>query len=374
MPEAEPLPHLPPGLRTRFVRGVNGLSMHVLEAGYETAGRPCLLLLHGFPELAFSWRKVMGPLAAAGYHVIAPDQRGYGRTTGWSALYEDDPAPFRLLNIVRDAMGLVAALGIAEVAAIVGHDFGSPVAAWCGLLRPDVFRRVVLMSAPFSGPPALNSETTVQVYPELGRLDPPRKHYQMYYSTREANADMLRCPQGIHDFLRAYFHMKSADWPGNLPFPLDGWTASELAKLPRYYVMDRDQGMARTVAPHMPAASAIAGCQWLPDDELSVYAREYARTGFQGGLSWYRCRMEQHFEADMQIFAGRALEVPALFIAGRKDWGVHQVPGAFEIMQETACPRLHGPCLIEGAGHWVQQEMPQQVIARIIEFLRAEAP
>lgn len=84
--------------------------------------------------------------------------------------------------------------------------------------------------------------------------------------------------------------------------------------------------------------------------------------------------MEQHFETDMQIFAGRALEVPALFIAGRNDWGVHQVPGAFEIMQETACRRLHGPCLIEGAGHWVQQEMPQQVIARIIECLRADAP
>src|SRR5713101_4093359 len=90
---------LPPGIRSRFVENINGLRMHVLEAGHETKGRPCVLLLHGFPELAFSWRKVMPQLAAAGYHVIAPDQRGYGRTTGWDANYDGDLASFRLLNL-----------------------------------------------------------------------------------------------------------------------------------------------------------------------------------------------------------------------------------------------------------------------------------
>src|SRR6476620_2694202 len=114
---------LPPAIRSRYVDGINGLRMHVLEAGFETKGRPCILLLHGFPELAFSWRKVMPALAAAGYHVIAPDQRGYGRTTGWTADYDGDLAPFRLFNLVRDAMGLLAALGQASVAAVVGHDF-----------------------------------------------------------------------------------------------------------------------------------------------------------------------------------------------------------------------------------------------------------
>ena len=147
-------PTLPPGIRSRFVDGINGLDMHVLEAGFETPGRPCLLLLHGFPELAYSWRKVMLPLAAAGYHVVAPDQRGYGRTTGWDGSYDGDLGAFRILNIVRDAIGLVSALGYRSVAGVVGHDFGSPVAAWCALLRPDVFRSVVLMSAPFGGPPA----------------------------------------------------------------------------------------------------------------------------------------------------------------------------------------------------------------------------
>src|SRR3981189_2703165 len=102
---------LPAAIRSRYVEAINGLRMHVLEAGFETKGRPCVLLLHGFPELAYSWRKGMPQLAAAGYHVIAPDQRGYGRTTGWDAAYDGDVASFRLLNLVRDTIGLVAALG-----------------------------------------------------------------------------------------------------------------------------------------------------------------------------------------------------------------------------------------------------------------------
>src|SRR5215210_2943379 len=115
---------LPSGIRSRFVDGVNGLRMHVLEAGFEEQDRPCVLLLHGFPELAYSWRKVMLPLADAGLHVIAPDQRGYGRTTGWDVRYDGDVGSFSLLSIVRDALALVFALGRRSVAAVVGHDFG----------------------------------------------------------------------------------------------------------------------------------------------------------------------------------------------------------------------------------------------------------
>src|SRR3954466_4113206 len=122
---------LPRGIRGRFVDDINGLRMHVLEAGYETAERPCVLLLHGFPELAYSWRRVMLPIAAAGYHVIASDQRGYGRTTGWDSAFDADPDPFRMLNMVRDAVGLVYALGYRSVAMVAGHDAGAPVAAWC---------------------------------------------------------------------------------------------------------------------------------------------------------------------------------------------------------------------------------------------------
>ena len=374
---------LPAGIRSRFVDGINGLRMHILEAGFEQEGRPCVVLLHGFPELAFSWRKVMLPLASAGFHVIAPDQRGYGRTIGWDAAYDGDLRSFRLLNIARDALGLVAALGYRSVAAIVGHDFGSPVAAWCALVRPDVFQSVVLMSAPFPGPPSLPFNTAsgatdsrvksassgVGVHEQLARLDPPRKHYQWYYSTREANADMHDAPQGIHDFLRAYYHYKSADWARNNPVPLKSFTAGELAKLPTYYIMELHKGMAATVAPEMPSPAEIASCQWLTEQELEVYSTEYLRTGFQGGLNWYRCRTQNVDTAELEMFSGRQIEVPSLFIAGRKDWGIYQVPGSIERMRDSACTRMRSCILVEGAGHWVQQEQPQRVSELLIEFL-----
>ena len=374
---------LPAGIRSRFVDGINGLRMHLLEAGFEQEGRPCVVLLHGFPELAFSWRKVMLPLASAGFHVIAPDQRGYGRTIGWDAAYDGDLRSFRLLNIARDALGLVAALGYRSVAAIVGHDFGSPVAAWCALVRPDVFQSVVLMSAPFPGPPSLPFNTAsgatdsrvksassgVGVHEQLARLDPPRKHYQWYYSTREANADMHDAPQGIHDFLRAYYHYKSADWARNNPVPLKSFTAGELAKLPTYYIMELHKGMAATVAPEMPSPAEIASCQWLTEQELKVYSTEYLRTGFQGGLNWYRCRTQNVDTAELEMFSGRQIEVPSLFIAGRKDWGIYQVPGSIERMRDSACTRMRSCILVEGAGHWVQQEQPQRVSELLIEFL-----
>ena len=371
----------PSGMRSRLVNDINGLTMHVLEAGFEDPGRPCVLLLHGFPELAYSWRKVMLPIAAAGFHVVAPDQRGYGETSGWDPDYDGDLDSFRFLNLVRDALWLVARLGYRSVAAVVGHDFGSPVAACCALIRPDVFRRVVLMSAPFAGPPPLPlgpagaaaAPGASSIHDDLAALPRPRKHYQWYYSTRAANADMWHCPQGVHDFLRAYFHMKSADWAANRPFPLAAWAADELARLPTYYIMDQDKGMAETVAPEMPSATEIAACGWLPDDELEVYSRAFARTGFQGGLQWYRCLTDGRNAADLRTFAGRTIDVPACFIAGRSDWGVYQRPGDLERMQAAACTRMTACHLVEGAGHWVQQEQPAQVSRLILDFLRSAA-
>ena len=132
---ADPLAEMPPypgevlpsGIRSRFVDHVNGLRMHVLEAGNEGSKRPGVLLLHGFPELAYSWRRVITQLADNGFHVFAPDQRGYGRTTGWNSDYDGDLSPFRMLNLVRDALGLVCAMGHRTVS-VVGHDFGTSVA------------------------------------------------------------------------------------------------------------------------------------------------------------------------------------------------------------------------------------------------------
>jgi pimeloyl-ACP methyl ester carboxylesterase len=370
---------LPAGIRARFVEDINGLRMHVLEAGFAPRGRPCVLLLHGFPELAYSWRKIMLPLAEAGFHAVAPDQRGYGRTSGWSADFDGDLHPFSILNAVRDALGLVSALGHRSVAAVVGHDFGASVAAWCALVRPDVFRSVALMSAPYAGPPALPFDTAEappaaaagpDIHAALAKLDRPRKHYQWYYSTRSANDDMWRCPQGVHAFMRGYYHYKSADWEGNRPHPLRSWTAEELAKMPTYYIMDLDRNMAETVVPVMPSAAQIAACRWLPDSELAVYAGEYKRNGFQGGLNWYRSRTSGLSDSELQLFSGRTIDAPSMFVAGKSDWGTYQRPGNFERMQGAACTHMLGCHLIDGAGHWVQQEQPEQVSKLLLEFLR----
>ena len=370
---------LPAGVRSRFVRDVNGLTMHVLEAGFEAGGRPALLLLHGFPELAYSWRHVMVPLAEAGYHVIAPDQRGYGRTTGWNAEYDGDLRPFSRLNAVRDALALVSAFGYRSVDAVIGHDFGSPIAAWCAVARPDVFHAVALMSAPFGGTPEWPFDTAggsapveppdgPDIHEEMARLPRPRKHYQRYYRTREANENMWRAPQGVHDFLRAYYHHKSADWAANRPYRLAGWTAEEVAKMPTYYIMDLDMGMAETVAREMPSAAEVDANRWLPERELRVYSEEYGRNGFQGGLQWYRSGV---IADELLTFAGRTIDIPSLFIAGSSDWGAYQRPGSLERMQERACTDMRGVHFVDGAGHWVQQEQPAATVRLLLDFLSA---
>ncbi|MCW2933453.1 MAG: alpha/beta hydrolase [Actinomycetia bacterium] len=361
---------LPPGIRSRFVANVNGLRMHILEAGYETGDRPVVLLLHGFPELAWSWRKVMPALAAAGFHVVAPDQRGYGRTTGWDGAYDGDLASFRALNLVQDLLDLVFALGNRHVRAVVGHDFGSPIAAHCALIRPDVFTSLVMMSAPFGGPPPAGAAPAQQadIHSALAGLTPARKHYQWYYSTRQADGDMLNAPQGLHAFLRAYYHVKSADWPGNQPHPLRAWSAEELTRLPPYYVMPAEAGMAETVAPYMPSEAEIAACSWLTEPELDVSCAEFARTGFQGGLQWYRCLTSGLAAADLRLFAGCTINVPATFIAGAADWGTYQSPGLFERL-DRACTDLRGRHLVAAAGHWVQQEQAPAVSELLRDFL-----
>jgi pimeloyl-ACP methyl ester carboxylesterase len=280
---------IPAGIRARQIANVNGMTVHILETGYEMPGRPAVLLLHGFPELAYSWRKVMLPLAAAGYHVIAPDQRGYGRTIGWDDSYDADP-----------------------------------------------------------------------------------DYYQNYQRTRGANDDMLHAPQGLHAFFRAYYFYKSADYEGNHPHPLKARTAEEMAKVPTYYVMEKDKGMAATVAPFMPSADQIARCKWLTEAEVAVYAAEYGRTGFTGALQGYRVRRgsDPKSIAEMHTFSGRTIDVPSQYIGGKSDWGVYQTPGAVDKMRTTACTRMVGFHLVDGAGHWIQQEQPESVSALLVQFLR----
>jgi pimeloyl-ACP methyl ester carboxylesterase len=295
--------------------------------------------------------------------------------------YDTPLAPFGLLNMTRDALALVSALGYRRTTMLVGHDLGSPVAAYCALARPDVFPSLVLMSAPFPGVPAFPFNTAdSEVSPvqpntdaqklaaALAALDPPRKHCAQYLSTRQANDDMWHPPQGLHAFLRAFFYVKSGDWPGNRPHPLQGRTAADLAQMPTYYVMDLGKTMPQTVAPFQPS-EASAGT-WLTEPELGVYADEYGRTGFQGALQAYRVYSDPELNAGLRLFSGRTIDVPSLFIGGTSDWGTYSAPGALDVMRTKAMTRMAGVELIDGAGHWIQQEQPARLGALLLAFMK----
>jgi len=438
MAQFAPLP-LPDGITSNFI-ATDGLNTHILEAGPREG--PLVLLLHGFPELAYSWRKIILPLAASGFHVVAPDLRGYGRTTSVAiggdpasarvVAYDDDLAPFRPLARVKDVVTLLVALRVPHAFAVVGHDAGSPLAGNCALVRPDLFHRVVCMSAPYTGPPgfvvqpahsavgdkgsgagevARGAVRPPSIFPAVSRaleaLNPPRKHYTVYYSTREANDDMTYATSAdgdaarhakLRELWRAYYYVKSADWAPNAPHALSVPSAAAAAaggagdpvavvtavaaalaqELPEYYVMRADRTMGESVLPFAgepgtPAHAAVVSAQsrWLPEDELAVYVGEYARTGFQGGLNGYRCVTDAsgRWGEDMLAHADRKVVVPAMFIAGAKDWNVYQYPGAVEIMEKVFEAHSDGWFVrVDGAGHWVQQEQPGAVMDLLLKF------
>jgi pimeloyl-ACP methyl ester carboxylesterase len=208
----------------------------------------------------------------------------------------------------------------------------------------------------------------VDIEKDLAALPRPRKHYAWYSMTSAANEDMWHPPQGVHDLLREYYYFKSADWKGNKPFSLKGWTASELAKMPTYYIMDLNQGIAATVSEHQPTPAEIAACQWMTEADLQVYTQEFERTGFQGGLNYYRIDGVFSEESGLNVFSGKRIEVPACYIGGSSEWAVYQSPGAFERMH-TACTRLTGVHLIPGAGHSVIEEQPEAVNRLLVDFI-----
>ncbi|KAG1761079.1 alpha beta-hydrolase [Suillus occidentalis] len=414
IPAPAELPDLPPQITSRYItlsdRG--DLNVHILEAYPETTTQSIkphhlILLLHGFPELAYSWRKVLVPIANAhqGYHVVAPDLRGFGRTTligsgsAHKVQYEDTLSPYHILNIADDVCSLVRALGYSSVAMLVGHDFGSPLAGHCVLAHPELFASVVFMSAPFTGvggpasgegsdkakeQPTTSSGSDITT--ALAALQPPRKHYTAYFSTPSANADMLgQGGKALYDFLGGYFYMKSGKWDGNdihplpsasSPSPSISELAMDLATLPEYYVMPLHESMPEVIARH---ARMDARITWPKAEEVAggVYTAEYGRTGFQGGLNYYRsARSPPPPEriAQLLALAGRRVEVPAAFISGARDWGVYQTPGAVRKMREVVCGGVGGMqdedfVLIEGAGHWVQQEAPEMLVCELVRFL-----
>ena len=375
----QPLP-LPAGLSERQITSsASDLSYHIIECGSK--GNPLIILLHGFPELAYSWRKIMPDLARQSFYVVAFDQRGYGRTTGWdaSSFERVDLQTFTQMNLVRDVIVLVHRLGYHRVECIVGHDFGCVPASLAALSRPDIFRNVVLLAAPFLGSPKLPFDiapdneglsSKFDLHEEFRQLEPPRKHYRWYYSTAEANKEMAP-RKGLSEFLRGYFHLKSGD-AHNDPRPIKETTAKELEILPHYYLMPLELGMRDTVAQDMTGEEnekmRVNSSRWFPDAEFEIYVNEFGRTGFQGGLNWYRIMTNPKLQRDVDIFSSKKIEVPLLYITGTKDWLVYQQPGSIDKMRE-ACADFRGVKWIGDAGHWVQQEQPEQVAKQILDFL-----
>ncbi|KAK3624629.1 hypothetical protein LTR56_020879 [Elasticomyces elasticus] len=368
-----------------------GLNYHVLKAGKP--GRPLILFCHGYPEgkpqrepirrqLAFSWRKILPAIAAQGYYCVAMDQRGYGRTTGWTqASYDEvDLTQYTMTNLVRDLVCLVYKLGYKEVKCIIGHDFGAVSSAMAALMRPDIFKATIQMSHPHHASPAppLGDEEpkpNVDIQAELAKLDPPRKHYKNYNSTPTAAHDWDNPSQGLYDYLRGYFHLKSADWKFNTPHPLDSWTAEGLKEMPEYYIMRKEHSMPEAVASNMKGEDASKTETWLSESDMKIYCQEWQRTGFQGALNWYRAQTTSTPQSakDMLLFAGRRIEVPCGFISGKQDWGNYQQPRALDGYDDANVVKegcFRGAKMIDRAGHWVQQEQAERVIEEVKAFLQ----
>jgi pimeloyl-ACP methyl ester carboxylesterase len=312
----------------------NGIRMHVAEAGQG----PLVVLCHGFPESWFSWRHQLLALADAGYHAVAPDQRGYGQTTAPPAIEQ-----YTLLHLVGDMVGLVGALG-ETTAVIVGHDWGAPVAWHAALLRPDVFRGVVGLSVPFIPRRPVRPTSVMPQTPEA-------IFYQLYFQEPGvAEADLERDPAVT---IRRLLYWAS----GEARYPAARTVATgDVGMVPRAVGLVN----SRPDPPALPA--------WLGEAEVDFYAGEFARAGFRGGLNWYR-NIDRNWEL-LAPWAGARVTVPALFVAGERDLvlafrGMDQLVPALS----TLVPNLRRTLVLPGCGHWTQQERPGEVNAAILEFL-----
>jgi pimeloyl-ACP methyl ester carboxylesterase len=319
------------GVSHRYVE-TRGLRLHIAEAGEG----PLVVLLHGFPECWYSWRHQLTALASAGYHAVAPDQRGYCRTGGPQAADQ-----YTMLHLTGDVIALLDALGEAR-AVVAGHDWGAPVAWHAALLRPDVFRAVIALSVPFR-PRGSTRPTTVMPQTDEAMF------YQLYFQAPGvAEAELGRDPRAT---IRRLLYTGS----GNLPTRGD---ATGLAGMVR-----RGGGfLEQTVDPEsLPV--------WLTDADVACYAGEYARTGFRGGLNWYR-NIDRNWEL-LAPYAGGLVNVPALYVAGDRDLVV-RFPGMDQLIPNLSkfVPQLRRTVMLPGCGHWTQQERAAEVNAAMLEFLR----
>jgi pimeloyl-ACP methyl ester carboxylesterase len=319
----------------RFVEA-NGIRLRVAEQGTG----PLVLLCHGFPESWYSWRHQLRALAEAGYHAVAPDMRGYGGTDRPEAIDQ-----YTLLHLVGDMVGVLDALG-AESAVIVGHDWGAPVAWHSALLRPDRFRAVIGLSVPFR-PRGSTRPTTVM--PQTGDA----LFYQLYF--QEPGVAEAELERDARATVRTLLCGISGDAPrGAARFA----EPSSVGMVPR-------QGGVLSGMPH-PASLP----SWLTEDDVEFYAGEFTRTGFRGGLNWYR-NIDRNWEL-LAPFAGARVSIPALYVAGDRDLVV-AFPGMDQLIPnlKTFVPELRKTVMLPGCGHWTQQERADQVNREILTFLRS---
>ena len=254
---------------------------------------------------------------------------------------------------------------------IIGHDFGSYVAGYFAIFYPDSVKSIVMMSMPFSGTFSKNSQFDIRkINTNLRLLKPPKKHYQIYFSGRTANKNMMKCQQGLSSFLKGYYYFKSYSYKNNKPKILKDTSPLELCKMPEYYIMKRNLGIAETVANCMPNLAYIQECSWLSKKDLKVYVDSFKKNSFQKPLYWYKMMLdvkENMFLKSLKL--PKLLKIPALFIAGQADWGTYQKPGQLEDMKKFFY-NLYDIVIITKAGHWVQQEQPYKSFKAINNFYK----
>jgi pimeloyl-ACP methyl ester carboxylesterase len=334
--ETEKKPENTSAVSHRFIE-TNGIRMHLAEQGQG----PLVLLCHGFPESWYSWRYQLSALAVAGYHAVAPDQRGYGQT--------DRPEPtevYTMLHLVGDIVGVLDALG-EEQAVIVGHDWGANVAWNAALMRPDRFRAVILLSTPYiPRGPAHGPQSTMRPTEAMRRIVGDHFFYQLYF--QEPDIAEVELERDVRTTMRQLLYAASGDAP-----PAERWRPS---------MPDPSANMLTS----MGDPQTLPG--WLSEADIDYYSAEFERTGFRGGLNWYR-NFDRNWEL-LAPYSGANITQPTLFI-----WGEHdpllKIPSISKYLEQMPpfIPNLHTMALA-GCGHWVQQERATEVNEAMIAFLQ----
>jgi pimeloyl-ACP methyl ester carboxylesterase len=321
-----------PTVNHRFI-DTNGIKMHIAEQGRG----PLVILCHGFPECWYSWRHQLSALSSAGFHAVAPDQRGYGQT--------DQPESIEAYNILQltgDIVGLVHALG-EERAIIVGHDWGAIVASHCALLRPDIFHAIALFSVPYRSRSWEHRRPTETLKSMAGE----QQSYMLYF--QEPGKAEVELEADVCKTISMFLYSASGDAP-----PEKRWR----------YLFDKSEKFLDTGSQpeKLPA--------WLTEQDLDFFTHEFERTGFRGGLAWYR-NIDRNWDLT-PFLSGAKLRQPALFVGGEFDPVIAINRNLFNAMEKTV-PDLRKKVLLPSAGHWIQQERPTEVNQLLIEFLTSAA-